>query len=114
MDKFEDYSNSPRALELGKIARLTQRQARQEEGDLARAVSDFEMAVKLGPGLSEGWCHLASAYDRLGRKAEATRAREGFHQIKQNEDEGEKEMMLIALSPVVPHRTRTVLSDRCC
>ena len=67
--------------------------AREEEGDLARALSDFEMAVRLGPGLSEGWYHLASAYDRLGKKAEAARAREHFRQMKQNADESEKEMM---------------------
>jgi tetratricopeptide (TPR) repeat protein len=67
--------------------------AHEEEGDLARALSDFEMAVQLGPGLSEGWYHLASAYDRLGRKAEAARAREHFHQMKRNEDESEKAMM---------------------
>jgi len=67
--------------------------AREQEGDLTRALSDFEMAVRLGPSLPEGWYHLASAYDRLGKKAEATRAREHFHQMKQNEDESEKEIM---------------------
>ena len=51
------------------------------------------MAVQLGPDLSEGWYHLASAYDRLGKKAEAARAREHFHQMKQEENESEKEMM---------------------
>jgi hypothetical protein len=51
------------------------------------------MAVQLGPGLSEGWYHLASVYDRLGKKVEAARAREHFHQMKQKEDEGEKEIM---------------------
>jgi Flp pilus assembly protein TadD len=67
--------------------------AREEEGDLARALSDFETAVQLGPGLSEGWYHLASACDRLGKKAEAARAREHFHQMKQKEDESEKAVM---------------------
>jgi Flp pilus assembly protein TadD len=67
--------------------------AREEEGDLTHALSDFEMAVQLGPGLSEGWYHLASAYDRLGKKDEATHAREHFHQMQQNEDESEKEMI---------------------
>ena len=39
--------------------------AREQEGDLGRALSDFEMAVRLVPSLPEGWYHLASAYDRL-------------------------------------------------
>ena len=36
---------------------------------------------------------MASAYDRLGKKAEAARAPEHFHQMKQEENESEKEMM---------------------
>jgi Flp pilus assembly protein TadD len=67
--------------------------AREEQQDLRGALSDYETAVRLVPGLSEGWYHLASACDRLGRKTEAAQARSHFQQMKANDDEREKEMM---------------------
>lgn len=67
--------------------------AREEQNDLTGALSDFQTAVRLAPGLSEGWYHLASVSDRLGNKAQATEARHHFQQMKASEDEREKEMM---------------------
>jgi tetratricopeptide (TPR) repeat protein len=90
---LDDLSVAEREILACSLCYVASGKAREEEGDLTRALSDFEMAVKLGPGLSEGWYHLASAYDRLGKKDEAARAREHFHQMKQKEDESEKEVM---------------------
>ena len=67
--------------------------AREEHNDLTGALSDFQTAVRLAPGLSEGWYHLASVANRIGKKSEAAQARRHFQQIKANEDEREKEMM---------------------
>jgi tetratricopeptide (TPR) repeat protein len=67
--------------------------AREEQNDLTGALSDFQTAVHLAPGLSEGWYHLAAVFDRMGNKAQATEARRHFQQMKAGEDEREKEMM---------------------
>jgi Flp pilus assembly protein TadD len=90
---LDDLSLAEAGIPACSLCYVASGKVREEEGDLPRALSDFEMAVQLGPSLSEGWYHLASAYDHLGRKAEAASAREHFHQMKQNEDESEKEMM---------------------
>ena len=90
---LDDLSVAEGDIPACSLCYLASGKAREEEGDLPRALSDFEKAVQLGPGLSEGWYHLASAYDRLGKKDEAARAREHFHQMKQKEDESEKEVM---------------------
>lgn len=67
--------------------------AREEQNDLAGALSDFQTSVRLAPGLSEGWYHLASVSDHMGKKAQAKDARQHFQQMKASEDEREKEMM---------------------
>jgi tetratricopeptide (TPR) repeat protein len=51
-------------------------------GDLPRAVSFAEEAVKLGPERSEDWLELASLYDRVGRFEDAQRAQERALEIK--------------------------------
>ena len=66
---------------------------REQQNNLPGALSDFQAAVKLAPGMPEGWYHLASAYDRIGRKADAAQARERFQKTKANDDEREKEMI---------------------
>lgn len=66
---------------------------REEQNDQPGALLDFQTAVRLAPGLSEGWYHLAAVYDRTGKKDEAAEARRHFQQMKLSEDEREKELM---------------------
>ncbi|HYO81448.1 MAG TPA: tetratricopeptide repeat protein [Bryobacteraceae bacterium] len=47
------------------------------------AVRELEHAVKLAPGSAEAHFHLASAYNRAGRKQDAARHREIFSKLEQ-------------------------------
>jgi len=65
----------------------------EEQSDLPAALSDFQKAVQFAPDLSEGWYHLASVSERMGKTTEAAQARAHFQQMKENLDEREKEIM---------------------
>ena len=51
-------------------------------GDAAEAAKELETAVKLAPENAEARFSLASAYSRLGRKAEAEKEHEAFKRLK--------------------------------
>jgi tetratricopeptide (TPR) repeat protein len=48
----------------------------------ARATAELEIAVKLGPGFPEAHFSLATAYNRLGRKEDATREQAEFKRLE--------------------------------
>jgi predicted Zn-dependent protease len=48
----------------------------------ARAVVELEQAVKLAPGFAEAHFSLATAYNRLGRKEDATREQAEFKRLE--------------------------------
>jgi tetratricopeptide (TPR) repeat protein len=48
----------------------------------ARAAAELEIAVKLAPGFPEAHFSLASAYNRLGRKEDATREQAEFKRLE--------------------------------
>jgi tetratricopeptide (TPR) repeat protein len=50
--------------------------------DPARAAAELEKAVKLAPGFPEAHFSLATAYNRLGRKADATREQTEFKRLE--------------------------------
>jgi len=90
---LSDLAASEKAIPGCALCYVASGKAREEQSDLAGARSDFQTAVRLAPGLSEGWYHLALIDDRLGEKAEAAQARQHFQQMKLSEDERDKEMM---------------------
>jgi tetratricopeptide (TPR) repeat protein len=59
-----------------------------ETGDATGAARELELAVKLAPDNPEARFSLASAYSRLGRKADAEREHEEFKRLKKVTDIG--------------------------
>ncbi|HXJ92522.1 MAG TPA: tetratricopeptide repeat protein [Terriglobia bacterium] len=90
---LSDLGAAEKALPACALCYVASGKAREEQNDLAGALSDFQTAVRLAPGLSEGWYHLATVADRMGKREQATEARQHFQQMKASEDEREKEMM---------------------
>jgi tetratricopeptide (TPR) repeat protein len=90
---LRDLSAAEKSAPACALCYVASGKAREEQNDLTGAFTDFQTAVRLAPDFSEGWYHLASVADRLGKKAEASQARQHFQQIKASEDEREKEML---------------------
>jgi Flp pilus assembly protein TadD len=90
---LSDLAAAEKAMPNCALCYVASGKAREQQDDLTGAFSDFQTAVRLAPGLSEGWYHLASVSDRMGKKSEAAQARQHFEQMKANEDEREKDMM---------------------
>lgn len=88
-----DLAAAEKGLPSCALCYVASGKAREQQGDLSGALSDFETAVHVAPGLSEGWYHLASVSDRMGKKDEAAQARGHFQRMKVSEDEREKELM---------------------
>lgn len=88
-----DLAAAEKGLPSCALCYVASGKAREQQGDLPGALSDFETAVHVAPGLSEGWYHLASVSDRMGKKDEAAQARGHFQRMKVSEDEREKELM---------------------
>jgi Flp pilus assembly protein TadD len=72
---------------------LAQSKAHQEVGDLEAAIADLESAVRLAPDYAEAWYHMAYLYERLGRHAQAARARQRFQELKARKENHETEML---------------------
>jgi tetratricopeptide (TPR) repeat protein len=90
---LSDLAAAEKAMPNCALCYVASGKGREQQDDLTGAFSDFQTAVRLEPGLSEGWYHLASVSDRMGKKSEAAQARQHFEQMKANEDEREKDMM---------------------
>ncbi len=88
-----DLAIAERALPSCALCYIASGKVRQQHNDWAGALTDFQQAIRLDPNLAEGWYHLASVYERLGRHSEAAQARQHFQHIKTSDELREKEMM---------------------
>jgi tetratricopeptide (TPR) repeat protein len=90
---LSDLAAAEKSMPACALCYVASGKVREQQNDLTGAFSDFQTAVRLAPGLSEGWYHLASVSDRMGKKSEAAQARQHFEQMKANDDQREKDMM---------------------
>ena len=90
---LSDLAEAERKLPSCALCYVASGKTREQQGDLHGALSDFQTAVRFAPGLSEGWYHLASLDEKMGRKEQAAQARRHFQEMKLSEDEREKELM---------------------
>lgn len=90
---LDDLSMAEKSIPKCALCYVASGKVHEEQNNTRGALADFQTAVGLAPDLSEGWFHLAKAYDRLGDSSQAAKARKHFQAMKANEDEREKEMM---------------------
>lgn len=67
----------------------------EEQGELGRAIAEFQQAVKIDPSNSQGYYHLANAYRRAGEPEKSKMAFEKFNQLKGQKEKGWVELFHI-------------------
>lgn len=82
-----------RAIPGCSLCYLAASKVHQAMGRPEAAIADLEKAVELDRGFSEAWYHLASFYDRVGRHADAVKARERFRELKAEKSSRETELV---------------------
>jgi tetratricopeptide (TPR) repeat protein len=83
MDKARQYAETAVQTAPGDFAsHIMLGRVKLETDDAEGAAKELEIAVRLAPGVPEAHFNLASAYARLGRKADANREREEFRRLK--------------------------------
>lgn len=70
----------------------------EKQGELARAIAEFQQAIKIDPNNSQGFYHLANAYRQAGELAKSKLAFDKFNQLKaeKKEKEGWEELFHIS------------------
>jgi tetratricopeptide (TPR) repeat protein len=87
LDKARQYAEKSVETSPGDFAtHITLGRVKLESDDAAGAAKELELAIRLAPDVPEAHFILASAYSRLGRKAEADREREEFRRLKKLSD----------------------------
>ncbi len=96
----EDYDRMLRELAVADrtipactLCSLNQGKIYQARGDSLMAIAALERAVKLDPEFSEAWYHLAPLYERVGRPADAEKARARFRELKTEKSNRETETL---------------------
>lgn len=82
-----------RAIPSCSLCYLTRSKVHQARGDSQAAIRDLETAVSLDTGFSEAWYRLAPLYERVGRTADAARARAQFRELKAEKTGRETEVL---------------------
>ena len=107
---LDDLSVAEKRIPDCALCYVASGKVQEQRSELQLALTDLEKAVRLAPDLSEGWYHLAAVYARLGKTAEAAKARQHFESMKADTDEREKQIMrgvllnsLGARGAVTPH-----------
>ena len=72
---------------------IAQSKAHEALGNLQAAIADLETAIRLAPSYPEAWYRLAPLYERVGRLADATKARGQFQKFKADKENRESEML---------------------
>ena len=68
----------------------------EAQGELGRAIAEYQQAIKIDPNNSQGFYHLANAYRRAGEPEKSKLALEKFNQLKGQKEEGWAELFHIA------------------
>jgi tetratricopeptide (TPR) repeat protein len=90
---FEELSIAQREIPSCSLCYLTESKAHQAQGNFEAAITDLEIATRLDPSFSEAWYRLASLYRRVGRSADASRARDRFQDLKADKEGREIQML---------------------
>jgi tetratricopeptide (TPR) repeat protein len=90
---FEDLRIAQRDIPSCSLCHLTESKAHQAQGNVAQAIADLEIAVRLDPSFPEAWYRLASLYRRVGRSRDASWAQDQFQKLKADNEGREIQML---------------------
>ena len=87
LDKAKEYAQRSVDTSPGDFApHIALGRVKLEADDAEGAARELETAVRIAPDVQEAHFSLASAYSRLGRKADAEKEREEFRRLKKLSD----------------------------
>ena len=90
---FQELGIARQRIPSCSLCYLTESKAYQAQGNFDAAIADLETATRMDPSLPEAWYRLASLYRRMGRSADASRARDRFQELKADKEGHEVQML---------------------
>lgn len=90
---LREYAVAARQIPGCTLCYLSASKVHQAQDNYPAAIADLEMAVGMDPGFPEAWYRLANVYEHEGRRADATRARTRFRELKAERSDQENEMI---------------------